>query len=117
MNDIAKGLSDDNLRTLSDAIARLPAPKPLTDPGDMARLSRGRALVEQNHCNFCHRPDFSGQENVPRIADQREDYLLRSLRDYKSGARHGYDATMAEVLQPLGDAQFADLAYYLSHWR
>jgi cytochrome c553 len=79
--------------------------------------SRGRALVLQNHCNFCHRADFSGQQNVPRLADQREDYLLKALRDYKSGARPGYDATMAEVLQPVDDAQFADLAYYLPHWR
>lgn len=117
MNEMAKGLSDDDLRTMSDAIARLPAPKPPADPGDPARLSRGRALVEQNHCNVCHRADFSGQENVPRIADQREDYLPKALRDYKSGARPGYDATMAEVLQPLGDAQLADLAYYLAHWR
>ena len=64
-----------------------------------------------------HRADFSGQENVPRLADQREDYLLKTLRDYKSGARHGYDATMAEVLQPTSDAQLVDFAYYLSHLR
>jgi cytochrome c553 len=117
MNEMAKGLSDDDLRTMSDALARLPAPKPPAEADDPARLSRGRALVEQNHCNICHRADFSGQENVPRIADQREDYLLKTLRDYKSGARPGYDATMTEVLQPLGDAQIADLAYYLAHWR
>ncbi len=69
---------------------------------------------QQNHCNVCHRADFSGQENVPRLADQREDYLLKTLRDYKSGARRGYDATMAEVLQPIDDAQLVEFAYYLS---
>jgi len=37
------------------------------------------------------------------------------MREYKSGARHGYDATMAEVLQPIGDSEFADFAYYLAH--
>ncbi|MGB9392226.1 MAG: cytochrome C, partial [Xanthobacteraceae bacterium] len=70
-----------------------------------------------NHCNVCHRPDFSGQNNVPRVADQREEYLLKTLRDYKSGARHGYDATMAEVLQPLSDVQLVELSYYLAHHR
>jgi cytochrome c553 len=54
---------------------------------------------------------------VPRVADQREDYLLKTLRDYKSGARHGYDATMAEALQPVDDAKLTDLAYYLAHLR
>ena len=101
MNDMAKGLSDDDLQAIAAELAVLPAPRPPTDLGDPARLDRGRALVEQNHCNVCHRPNFSGQNNVPRVADQREEYLLKTLRDYKSGARHGYDATMAEVLQLL----------------
>jgi cytochrome c553 len=117
MNEMAKGLSDDDLRSLSDALALLPPPKPPTDLGDPARLERARALTEENHCNVCHRPDFSGRENVPRLADQREDYLLKALRDFKSGARRGYDATMAEALQPVEDAQLVELAYYLSHLR
>jgi cytochrome c553 len=25
----------------------------------------------------------SGRDNVPRLADQREDYLLKTLREYK----------------------------------
>jgi hypothetical protein len=39
------------------------------------------------------------------------------LRDYKSGARRGYDASMAEVLQPIDDAQLVEFAYYLTHLR
>ena len=117
MNEMAKGLSDGDLQTLADALAALPPPKPPADPGDPARLERARALTEENHCNVCHRPDFSGRENVPRLADQREDYLLKALRDYKSGARRGYDATMAEALQPVDDAQLIELAYYLAHLR
>ena len=117
MNEAAKGLSDDDLRALSDAIAALPAPKPPADTGDPARLERARTLTEQNHCNVCHRPDFAGRENVPRLADQREDYLLKSLRDYKSGARRGYDPIMVETLQQVPEAQLADLAYYLSRLR
>src|SRR6266850_5203896 len=97
--------------------AKQPAPKPPADPVNAARLERDRALVEEHHCNVCHRPDFSGQNNVPRLADQREDYLLKTLRDYKSGARRGYDATMAEVLQPVDDAQLIEFAYYLARLR
>jgi cytochrome c553 len=114
MNGMAKGLSDDDLQSAADFFMKEPPPKPTADPGDPARLERARVLVDQNHCNICHRPDFSGQNNVPRLADQREDYLLKTLRDYKSGARRGYDATMAEVLQPLDDAQLIEFAYYLA---
>ncbi len=79
MNEMAKGLSDDDLRGFADAIAKLPAPKPVDGPVDTARMERARALAEQNHCNVCHTPSFAGQENVPRIAGQREDYLVKAL--------------------------------------
>jgi cytochrome c553 len=117
MNEMAKGLSDGDLQTLADALAALPPPKPPADPGDPARLERTRALIEQNHCNICHRADFSGQQNVPHLADQREDYLLKALREYKSGARQGYDPVMVEVVRSIEDAQLVELAYYLSHLR
>src|SRR5262249_22932462 len=117
MNSLAKELSDDDLRSMSDSVATLPAPKPPADPGDPARLEKARALVQQNHCHVCHQPDFAGQESVPRLADQREDYLLKTLRDYKSSARHGYDATMAEVLSAVDDGQIVEFAYYLARIR
>jgi cytochrome c553 len=117
MNAMSKGLGDDDLRAFAAAFARLPAPRPPSGPADAARLDRARQLAAQNHCNVCHRPDYSGQQSVPRLADQREDYLLKSLRDYKSGARRGYEPTMAEALQPVDDAQLADLAYYLARFQ
>jgi len=114
MNQIAQGLSDDDLRVFADYIAKLPAPPPIADAGDAARIARAKDIVAKNRCNSCHTPSLAGQDQVPRIADQREDYLLKTLREYKSGARSGYDATMAEVVAPLQDQDFADLAYYLA---
>ena len=52
-----------------------------------------------------------------RLAPQREDYLSKSLRGYKSGARHGYEPTIAEALQPVDDAPMVELAYCLAHYR
>jgi cytochrome c553 len=114
MNDMAKGLSDDDLRSFADIIVKLPAPHPLNAPADDARIERARALVAQNRCNICHTASFAGQDNVPRIADQREDYLVKALRGYKDNSRHGYDGTMAEVMQPITDDQILDLAYYIA---
>ena len=114
MNDMAKGLSDDDLRQFAEIINKLPAPRPPDGELDTARIERARALVTQNRCNFCHTPTFAGQDNVPGIADQREDYLVKALRGYKDNSRHGYDATMAEVMQPISDEQILDLAYYIA---
>ena len=117
MNDMAKALTDDDLRTFSEFIGKLPKPNPLADAGDQTRLQRAQELAQQHRCNSCHSNDFSGKDNVPRIADQREDYLAKTMREYKDNSRHGYDGTMAEVLQPVTSEQIADLAYYLARLR
>ena len=117
MNEMAKAFTDDDLRAFSDFIATLPKPVPPADAGDPVRMGRGQTLAQQFHCNACHNTDFSGKENVPRIANQREDYLASTLRLYKDNSRQGYDGTMAEALQPVTADQIADLAYYLARWR
>jgi cytochrome c553 len=114
MNEMAKGLSDDDLRSFADFIATLPKPKPAEGAVDAARMTRVQAMVQRLHCNSCHNADFAGRDNIPRIAAQREDYLARTLREYKNNSRHGYDATMADVMQPVSEAEIDDLAYYLA---
>jgi cytochrome c553 len=117
MNDMTKPFSDDDLRTFSDYLATLPKPVPPTEAGDPARMQRAQALIQQNRCNSCHDADFSGRDNVPRIANQREDYLAKTMREYKNNTRHGYDGTMAEVLNPVTEDQIGDLAYFLARVR
>ncbi len=117
MSEMTKGFTDDDLRNFSDFVAKLPAPKPPADTGDAARMQRGSALITQNRCNSCHNLDLAGRENIPHIANQREDYLARTLREYKTNVRHGYDGVMAEVLAPVSEEQIADLAYYIARFR
>ena len=117
MNEMAKPLTDDDLRLFSDFIAKIPKLAPPADAGDPARLQRGQALVRQHRCDTCHNPDLSGKENVPRIANQREDYLAKTLSEYKDNSRHGYDGSMADVMGPVTADQIADLAYFLARVR
>ena len=78
------------------------------------QFSEKITLKQQASTYICHTATFAGQDNVPNIADQREDYLVKTLRGYKDNSRHGYDATMAEVMQPISDDQILDLAYYIA---
>jgi cytochrome c553 len=114
MNAVTQGLTDEELRGMAAAIAKLPAPRPVDEAADPARLERARAVIQQQRCNFCHTATFAGVENVPRLAGQREDYLVKALREYKNNTRRGYDPAMAEVLYAITDEQIGDLAYFLA---
>jgi len=97
--------------------AKLPPPKPVGGPIEQERMERARALIEQHRCNFCHQQNFSGEQNVPRLAGQREDYLAKAMREYKNNTRRGYDVAMADVLYPISDEQIGDLAYFIARLR
>ena len=77
----------------------------------------GRAVSARHRCGFCHNPDMSGHDQIPRIGAQREDYLVKALREYKTGERRGYDPAMVEVAQAMTETDIADVAHYLAHWR
>ena len=117
MNQVMQGFKDDDLRDMAASLAKLPPPEPPAGPVDPARVERARALIDQHRCNFCHNRDYSGEQNVPRLAGQREDYLVKALREYKNNTRRGYDASMSDVLYPISDEQIRDLAYFLSRLR
>ncbi len=114
MTGMMQGWSDDDLRRAAAIIAKLPAPRASANAVDSDRAEKARVLIQQHRCNFCHKPDFAGEDNAPRLAGQREEYLVKSLREYKNNSRRAYDPAMADALHPLTDADFQDLAHYLS---
>ena len=117
MNAMAEGLTDDDLRTVSDSMAKLPPPSAADPALDAASQEQGRDLVAKYRCGSCHNPDFAGHDQIPRLAAQREDYLLKTLAQYKSNARPGYEPAMNEVAQEIKEADIPVLARYLSRYR
>ncbi len=115
MIEQARGMSNDDLRAFAEAISRLPPPPPPAEPPEARRFERGRALAAQHRCGVCHNPDYSGREQMPRLANQREDYLLEAMREFASGRRLGYGAAMTQELSGLSDTDLADLAHFLAH--
>ena len=62
-------------------------------------------------CAACHGTDGVSQNPIyPHIGGQYEDYMLHSLRAYKSGARQ--NAIMQGMVAPLSDQDLEDLAAY-----
>jgi cytochrome c553 len=118
MNAVAKDMSDADLTALAEYVAGLPPPEPAAAAGiDQDRYLRGAELAEKRLCATCHNPDYSGREQMPRIAGQREAYLFKSFKQYQAGERVGTQAAMAEAVRGLDDGALADLAYYLARFR
>ena len=62
-------------------------------------------------CAACQGADGnSATGDFPKLAGQHYDYLVKSLKDYKTGARK--NAIMAGFAQPLSQQDILDLAAY-----
>jgi len=118
MSAVAKTMKDEDLRGFSDFIATLPAvpaPPPATPP-DAARMARGQALAQENRCLLCHGADLAGGQQVPRIAQQHEDYLQLTLQGFRTGKRPGYTQAMSEAVGRMSPEDLDTLAYYVARF-
>jgi cytochrome c553 len=116
MQPIVEQINNEDIRNLGAYFASLTPPK-ASAPDDNPDLSKkGAQAAVGRRCASCHTDSFAGTKAVARLAGQREEYLLKALHDYKSGARSGGGmAAMAEVAYPLSEEEIAALAHYLAH--
>ncbi|WP_298254625.1 c-type cytochrome [Bradyrhizobium sp.] len=115
MQSIVEQLDNTDIRNLGAYFASLAPPKapPDNDP-DLSK--KGAQAAVGRRCANCHTDSFAGTNAVARIADQREEYLLKALHDYKSSVRSGGGmAAMADVAYPLSEEEITALAHYLAH--
>ena len=115
MQPVVEQLNNEDIRNLSAYFATLtPAKAKADEKPDLSR--KGAEAAAGRRCAACHTDNFAGGKAVPRVAGQREDYLVKALRDYKSGVRSGGGmAAMASVAFSLSDEEIEALAHYLAH--
>jgi cytochrome c553 len=116
MQPIVEQIDNEDIRNLGAYFASLTPPTGTT-PDDNPDLSqKGAQAAVGRRCAACHTDSFTGTKAVARIAGQREDYLLKALRDYKAGVRSGGGmAAMADVAYPLSEEEITALAHYLAY--
>ena len=111
MMPFVKDLKDEELTALADHFSALP-PKPSGETIDPALVERGAALVATHRCASCHLPSLAGQEQMPRLAKQRLDYLIDALKSYRDNTRTGSETLMNAAVAGLSDADLTALAHY-----
>jgi cytochrome c553 len=115
MSPFAANLPDRDIEDMAAYFASLP-PGPPEDrrPRDAALFAAGQALSGPRHCATCHVADYGGRAQIPRIAAQREEYLLHAMAQYREGTRSGPDTQMNSAVIGLSNADLAALAHYLA---
>jgi len=113
MTPQADGLSDADIEAIAEHYSEL-TPVTIDRPIIRDLYERGRAIVRSMRCGTCHLPDYSGRAQMPRLAGQREDYLVLSMRAYLDETRGGPDTTMIGILHGLSGLDIRALAHFLS---
>lgn len=111
MAPLVKDLKQEDLDGLSKHFAALPA-KRSDEPVDPALAKRGAEIARQRRCSSCHLPNLTGSEQMPRLAKQRVDYLIASLKEFRDTTRPGGDTAMSANLAGATDADLVALAHY-----
>jgi cytochrome c553 len=117
MQPIVEKITNEDIRNLGAYLAALPTFKAPDKDDDPDLSAKGKQAAVGRRCASCHGDNFAGTKAVARLAGQREDYLVKTLHDYKSGARNGGpQGVMSDVAYPLSDEEIAALAHYLAHF-
>lgn len=113
MSPFAEKLTDRDMQDIGAYFAAQKA-APSSFVVDANKAAIGRKLLEAHHCGSCHMPDLSGQNQIPRLAGQNVEYLVKQMRGLKDGSRRDIDGTMASAAQALSEQDIDNLAHYLA---
>lgn len=92
-------------------------PRPNAFKADPARAARGKAKADETLCTMCHLGGFMGQNEIPRVAGQHYEYVVKQMKDFKNYRRTNDAGNMTAVSKTLSDQDIEDLGHYLTSLR
>lgn len=113
MSPFAAALTDADMADLA-AYYAAQTPRPRPQAVDREQAAEGERLANAHQCTQCHRPDLSGQHQVPRLAGQDLDYLRKMLRAYKAQTAGDLEGLMTQAAQPLSEADIERLVHFMA---
>jgi cytochrome c553 len=113
MTPFVKDLSQEDMFDLASFFAAQ-KPRPVEFTPDAAKVERGKQRAAETLCTMCHLGGFMGQNEIPRVAGQHYQYIVKQMQDFKYGRRTNDAGTMTSVSKTLSDGDIDDLAHYLA---
>ena len=112
MSPMAAGLTREEMQELADYYAKL-KPPPQTYEADAAKARLGKAKADETLCTMCHLGSFIGQNEIPRVAGQNFDYIVKQLTAFKARTRTNDAGNMTSVSSTLNAQDIENLAHYI----
>ena len=116
MTAMAASLSRQDMIDLGNFYAAQPS-KPSTFKADETKIKLGLAKANETLCSMCHLGGFSGQNEIPRVAGQQYDYIVKQMLDFKARRRTNDAGNMTSVAQTLSETDIENLAHYITSLR
>lgn len=113
MTPMTAGLSKDDMREIADYYSK----QKLSSKGfkaDAEKAKLGKAKADETLCAMCHLGEFVGQNEIPKVAGQNYDYVVKSLTDFKAKTRTNDAGNMTSVASTLSETDIENLAHYIS---
>ncbi len=113
MTPMTEGLSKEDMRDLGNYFSQqtLTDKKFKADP-DKAKL--GQAKADETLCAMCHLGEFKGQNEIPKVAGQNYDYIVKTLHAFKNKTRTNDAGNMTSVASTLSDVDIENLGHYIA---
>ncbi len=86
--------------------------KPTGFVPDPDRVAKGKAVADAALCTMCHLGGLAGQNEVPRVAGQYQEYILAQLKAFKTKERTNDAGNMTAVMRGLSDDDLLNLSHY-----
>jgi cytochrome c553 len=117
MKGLLDKITDEEFITLANYFAAQTPAKATTSAVNNATYLRGQETAKKMLCGTCHLPNYVGQNQIPRLAGQHEEFLVLSVKQFRDGNSPGRDTNMSASVLGVKDGDIADLAHYLAHFK
>lgn len=113
MSPMAVGLSRTEMQELANYFSqqKLSSKNFKADPD---KVKKGIAKADETLCAMCHLGEFKGQNEIPKVAGQNFDYVVSTLKSFKSKTRTNDAGNMTSVASTLSDEDIENLAHYIA---
>mgnify|MGYP000331622123 CR=1 FL=1 len=82
---------------------------------DVQKTSKEGQERYQSFCFACHGESGLGNKDLPRLAGQKKDFLVKTLNGFKHGEKSRSKSPMVKIMRAVQESEIEPLAIYISN--